>query len=385
MGTLNESVLDDPEALEAADPGEMLRAVASSGAQVREAARRTRECALGRLTDEGLPRAIVVTGMGGSGISGDVLAAVAGPACRIPIVTVRGYNLPGWVGPVDLVIGVSCSGTTEETMAVVEEAARRGCRLATVGAAGSALAAVSEQQNGLHVPVNAAGRLPRANVWALSVPLLVIGDALGVTSVPRQVLDAVADLLDNISSRCRPSSELFVNPAKLLATELAGTVPMLWGSSELTGVAAYRFACQLNENSKYPAVYGALPEANHNQVVAFDGPYGVGEVPKAPNVPVDFFRDRVEDTEGEARLRLVLLRDTREHPQVGRRREASRELAEARGVPVTELVAEGEHPLERLASLVALTDFATVYLALVLGIDPTPIASITELKERIAR
>jgi glucose/mannose-6-phosphate isomerase len=378
---MNESVLDDPEALEAADPGEMLRAVASSGAQVREAAHRTRETGLGQLTAEGQPRSIVVTGMGGSGIAGDVLAGLAGTSCRIPIVTVRGYSLPGWVGPVDMVIGVSCSGTTEETMAVVEEAARRGCRLVTVGAAGSALASVSEQQKGLHVPVNAAGRLPRANIWALSVPLLVIGDALGLMSVPDRILAAVADLLDNISSRCRPSSDSFVNPAKLLAAELAGTVPMLWGSSELAGVAAYRFACQLNENSKYPAVYGVLPEANHNQVVVFDGPFG-GEASQAP---VDFFRDRVEDSEGEARLRLVLLRDSSEHPQVARRREVSRELAEARGIPVTELVAEGEHPLERLASLVALTDFATVYLALILGIDPTPIASISELKERIAQ
>jgi glucose/mannose-6-phosphate isomerase len=382
---MNESVLDDPEALEAADPGEMLRAVASSGAQVREAAHRTRETDLGQLTAEGQPRSIVVTGMGGSGIAGDVLAGLAGTSCRIPIVTVRGYSLPGWVGPVDMVIGVSCSGTTEETMAVVEEAARRGCRLVTVGAAGSPLASVSEQQKGLHVPVNAAGRLPRANIWALSVPLLVIGDALGLLSVPDRILAAAADLLDNISSRCRPSSDSFVNPAKLLAAELAGTVPMLWGSSELAGVAAYRFACQLNENSKYPAVYGVLPEANHNQVVVFDGPFG-GEASQAP---VDFFRDRVEDSEGESaaahRLRLVLLRDSSEHPQVARRGEVSRELAEARGIPVTELVAEGEHPLERLASLVALTDFATVYLALILGIDPTPIASISELKERIAQ
>jgi glucose/mannose-6-phosphate isomerase len=383
MTTLNQAVLDDAEAIEEADAADMLRAVASSGAQVREAARRTRETPLSELVEAGRPRAVVVAGMGGSGITGDVLAGVAGPACPAIITSVRGYTLPGWVGPVDLVVGVSCSGSTEETLAVTEEASRRGCQLVTVGAADSPLAAISQQaRGGIHVAVDGGDRLPRANMWALSVPLLVLGDALGLFSVPEQTLESTADLLDNISGRCRPASESFVNPAKLLALELAASVPMVWGTSELAGVAAYRFACQLNENGKYPAVYGVLPEANHNQVVAFDGPFGTGGQSEGP---VDFYRDRVDDAEPETRLRLVLLRDTQEHPQVARRREASRELAEAREIPVSEIAAEGEHPLERLASLVALTDYASVYLALALGIDPSPIAPITDLKERISR
>jgi glucose/mannose-6-phosphate isomerase len=157
---------------------------------------------------------------------------------------------------------------------------------------------------------------------------------------------------------------------------------MLWGSGEVAGAAAYRFACQLNENAKYPAVFGELPEVNHNQVVSFDGPFGVGG---RPEESTDFFRDRVEEPGSEPGLRLVLLRDLSEHPQVARRRDSSRELAEERRIPVSEVVAEGEHPLERLASLVALTDYASVYLALALGIDPTPIVPISELKERIAR
>ncbi len=376
---IDEAVLDDVEAMEAADPGQMLRAVASSGAQVRQAVLAAEEAGLARLRGAGLPRAIVVAGMGGSGISGDVLAAVAGTGCRVPVVTLRDYTLPGWVGPMDLLAGVSCSGSTEETLAVVEEAARRGTRLVTVGAPGSPLAALSEQARGIHVPVDAGRRLPRANIWALSVPLLVAAHTLGVIDVPRDVLNRTADLLDEIAQRCRPTSEAFVNPAKELAAAVAGSMPMLWGSSPLAGVAAYRFACQLNENAKYPAVFGTLPEVNHNQVVAFDG-----ALAPIPGADEDLFRDRAK--EGiEPRIRLVLLRDTVEHPQVTRRREVSQELAEARGIPVSEVVAEGEHPLERLASLVALTDYASVYAAFVLGVDPSPIASISELKERIAR
>lgn len=375
---VDDGLLDDPERLAAADPGAMLRAVATSGAQVRQAVHSADEAGVGRLMADDRPRAVVVAGMGGSGIAGGVLAAVCGPQCAVPVVATRSYTLPGWAGPMDLVAAVSCSGSTEETLAVVEEARRRGCRLLTVGAPGSPLADLSERARGVHVAVDAGGRLPRANMWALSAPLLVAADALGLAAVPAGVLASTADLLDAAAERCRPSSDSFVNPAKSLALELAGSTPMIWGSSDIADVAAYRFACQLNENAKMPAVFGGLPEANHNQVVAFDGPYGVGA--RRSDVD-DLFADRVEQAERTVgALRLVLLADTEEHPQVARRREISADVAADRGVPVSELTAEGSHPVERLASLVSIADFASVYLALVIGVDPTPITPITQLK-----
>jgi glucose/mannose-6-phosphate isomerase len=145
-------------------------------------------------------------------------------------------------------------------------------------------------------------------------------------------------------------------------------------------VAAYRLACQLNENAKYPAVWGLLPEANHNQVVAFDGPFA------GTASAEDLFRDRVDDDVAErTRLRLVLLRDTDEHPQVARRTAVTEELADERGVGVSTVVAEGDSAFERLAFLVALGDWTTAYLALLEGRDPTPVDAITALKSRISR
>jgi glucose/mannose-6-phosphate isomerase len=379
----DQRVLDDPESLAAADPGEMLRAVATSGAQVRASVAAAEEAGVGKLTADGRPRAVVAAGMGGSGIAGAVLAAVCGARCPVPVVATHGYALPGWAGPMDLVVAVSCSGSTEETLAVLEEARRRGCRVLTVGAGGSPLAELSERARGLHVPIDPAGRLPRANIWALSTPLLVAADALGLAAVPSSAFAATADLLDAMAERSRPSSDSFVNPAKSLALELAGRTPMIWGSSDIAETAAYRFACQLNENAKLPAVYGGLPEANHNQVVAFDGPYGAGAWRSAASD--DFFADRVEEEERTTTaLRLVLMGDTEEHPQVRRRREISAQVATERGVPVSEVRAEGSHPVERLASLVGLTDFASVYLAIGLGIDPTPITPIMHLKTALS-
>jgi len=378
--TADETILDDPEALAAADPRGMLRAIASSGAQVRQAARTVTAMDLAPLVEPGRPRTVISTGMGGSGIAADVLAALAGSESPVPLITHRGYTLPGWVGPLDLVVGVSCSGHTEETLAVVAEAVRRGCRLLTVGAADTPLAQLSEQGQGIHVPVDAGNRLPRANIWALSIPLLLVADVLGITSMPPGLLASAADLLDDLSVRCRPSCKSFANPAKTLARQLAGAVPMIWGSGEVGSVAAYRFACQLNENANYPAVYGALPEANHNQVVAFDGMFGGGRA--EPREDTDLF------TRGDAKpagLRLVLIRDIEEHSRLARRCEVSREIAEEYSVPVSEVVAEGSHPLERLASLIAVTDYASAYLALALGVDPTPVVPIMDVKERIAR
>jgi glucose/mannose-6-phosphate isomerase len=357
--TVNEYLLDEPADIEAADPGGMVREVAAAPALFRAAMTAAYEADLGRVSAEGRPRAVVVTGMGGSGISGDVLAAVAGSASPVPVVTHRGYGLPAWVGAADVVVAVSCSGRTEETLNAAEEAVRRGVRIVTVGAADSPLADLGARGRGPHVPVQPGG-VPRARLWSLAVPVLVLGDVLGICRAPRPELDAAADLLDVLTERYKPAKESFLNPAKDLALKYADPLPVIWGTSPLAGVAAYRAACQFNENADRPATWGVLPEANHNQVVPFDDP-----------------------TAAE-RFRVLFLRDSDEHPSVARRVEASQELARERGIGVDEVVAEGDGPTARIASLIAVADFATTYLALLLGVDPTAMAPIDQLKQRIA-
>ena len=369
-------VLDNVEALEATDSAGMLRDVATSGAQVRQAVAAAAEAGVGALAEAGRPRAVVVTGMGGSGIAGDVLAVVAGLTCSVPITVHRGYGLPGWVGAADLVAAVSCSGTTEETLSAAEECVRRGARLVAVGATDSPLHDIATQGRAPFVPVS-VGRQPRAALWSLAVPVIAAAQASGVLDIEAGEFAAAADILDAVSQSCRPGSETFVNPAKSLAIELSESIPVIWGSSSLAGVAAYRFACQLAENARYPALSGVLPEAGHNQIVTFDGVLAHGDGDE------DLFRDRVDDPADSRRLRLVMLRDGEEHPRVRARREAAVELAQQRGVRVSEISADAGGPLVRLASLVGPADFASVYLALLLGIDPTPVGPIVELKSRI--
>jgi glucose/mannose-6-phosphate isomerase len=372
---VDEGRLDDVEALATLDSRDMLRAVATSAAQVRSSATAATEAGIDALAAAPRPRALVVAAMGGSAIAGDVLVAVAGSASPVPVIVHRGPVLPGWVGAADMLVAVSCSGRTRETLAATEEAVRRGVAVVGVGADDSPLAALCRGARAAYVPVQQQ-LTPRSSMWALATPLLVTGARLGLLDLGRDgaALEAAANRLELVAETCRVDRESFVNPAKTLALELAGSVPMVWGAGAVGPVAALRLACQLNENAKYPAVVGALPEAHHNQVVALDGPLA------GASAEADLFRDRVDD-EAPMRMRLVLVEDGVD-PSVVDAVDASEQLAVERGVPVSRMRAEGAHPVERLASLLGVADYASVYLALAYGIDPTPVDLLDTLKRR---
>lgn len=371
--------LDDQAYLVEGDPSGMLRSVASSAAQVRAAYRSAVENGVARVGRDGRPRAIVVAGIGASALVGDVLEALCRYGAPVPVVTVRGHRLPGWVGAADLVIAVSRSGRTEETVAVTAEAVRRGCALVGAGAPDTPLSALVERAGGPYAPVGGATGVagqPRATLWSLMVPPILAAAALGLVSAGESEFESVAKRLEDLAHRCRPSSEAFINPGKTLAMELAGTLPVIWGTSPLAAAAAHGLAGRLSEDAGYPAIWGELPEAAHSQIVTLDGPFA-GR---------DIFADPFADEPGESpRLRLFLLRDAEEHPQVTGSRTAAVRLAEDRGVPVSEILAEGEHPLERFAALAGLCDYASVYLALGYGMDPASAMAATELQARISQ
>jgi glucose/mannose-6-phosphate isomerase len=386
--------LDTPDVIEAADPGDMLRQVASAAAQVRTALRSCAETDLSAFAADGRPRAIVVAGMGGSGLAGEMLNAMAGLSSPVQVLVSQGERLPGWVGAADAVVAVSCSGSTPETLAIATEAARRGCRLAGVGAEGSSLHRIAEQASAPFIPVVPLG-LARSMLWAVAVPLLVIAERIGVARIGTDVYELAASRLEEISHQCRPASDSFVNPGSSLALDLVGELPMVWGTSALSGVAARRFASQLQENAKYPAIYGMLPEAAHSQVAAFDGPFaprssrlsgqepgaGPDDMSELPGWDLDYEED--EAASGFTALRLILIADPDEDPRVASQRAAVTELAGQRGVGISELAMDGEHPLVRLAGVIQLADYASVYLAIASGIDPGQTVAIRDLRTRI--
>lgn len=383
--------LDDPELVETGDPGGMLRQVASSAAQVRTALRACAETDLSSLRPDTRPRAIVVAGTGGSAFAGDALAAICGVSAPVQVLGVSGYQLPGWVGAADLVIAVSRSGHTAEVIALATEATRRGCELVGVGAPGSALQELALHARGTFIPADSGGPA-RSAPWALTVPLLVIASRLGLARLEEAAYEAAAAAMEDISHQCRPSSESFVNPAKSLALDLVGMLPMIWGGSPLAAVAARRFAAQLAANAKYPSVVGVLPAAGYDQVATLDGPFVPAPEPEFPaaeefgDASFDDLADQhgqLDDSAGgQASLRLVLLADPAgEHSSVTSARTAAVSLAAARGAEVSEIVMEGGSPLLRLGSAVLLLDYASVYLGIAYGIDPLAIAAIKDLRD----
>jgi hypothetical protein len=387
---VDEQLLDDTEALAAADRGGALLSLATAGAQVREAMVRGQEAGVCSLADDDRPRSVLVASLGGSGIVGDVLAMLAGASSAMPVSARRGLPLPGWVGGLDLVVAVSLSGRAHGPLALAAEAGRRGCRLLTVGASGSPLADVCAQARGLHVPVDLrrhrdapdAGPVSsRAALWSLLVPVLMAAHALGAVDVPDSVLSRTADVLDQEADAARPSSESFVNPAKALALQLSGHVPVVLADGAVTDVAARRAVAMLARTARTPAMQGSLPDDASEVVATFDGPFTSGES--------DVFADPFVDPPAGPMQRLLLLREP--IPEQGRDDQTAferaaladrvRELARDVGVPVSEIAADRGHDLERLAQLVARTDFMATYLALGMGLDPVTSPHVADLRD----
>jgi hypothetical protein len=288
-----------------------------------------------------------------------------------------------------VVIAVSASGRSPEALAAAEAAARRGARLVAIGAPDTELQALAERARAPFIPV--PRRAPaRASIWALTVPVLLAGRALGLVKVAEADFAETATRLDADAERCRTGLESFVNPGKSLALDLAHSIPVVWGSSPLATVAARRFGDTLAANARYPVMAGALGEAGRGRVGLLDGVFGgLAEAER------DIFADPEDAEPSTTRLRLVLLRDGglagEEEAADGepaavedRRAEAVQKLAERRGVRVSLLTAEGGSPLERLASLVAVPDFASLYLGLAHGLDPMAVPAISEMKDLVS-
>ena len=407
---LDEKRIDSEESIAALDSRGALRSLATAGAQVRQALTLSDEAGIQRVAGGERPRSVLVASLGGSAVVCDVLELLAEPGSPVPVSTRRNLPLPGWVGPLDLVIAVSQSGRAAGPLALAAEAARRGASLLTVGAAESPLADVCARARGVHINVGNDRDGSRTHLWSMLAPVMLAAGHLGLADVSAEVLEAVADRLDERAEACRPSSESFVNPAKVLAADLAEGVPVILGDGALNGVAAGRAASMLARTARMPATCGELPDAASQIVACFDGPFttayadivagGGGGEPRhgssagaggrgAEGAPErDIFADPYLDPAVAPHLALLMLRDavpdplTPEAAETEALTEAVVVAARETGVRVSEVTAEPGHPLVRLAGQIATTDFAATYLALGLGLDPAISPHVADLSER---
>ncbi|NIM46249.1 MAG: bifunctional phosphoglucose/phosphomannose isomerase [Nitrososphaeria archaeon] len=297
---------------------------------------------------------IILAGMGGSGIVGDVIRDWLAPSRGLPIHVVKDYHLPGFVDKETFVVAISYSGNTEETLGIINEAISRRCALAVISSGGLA-EELSLKLNIPHTKIM-SGLPPRA-----AFPLLFVCTALVMQK--SELIEAGEDLyesgetLKQLGNLLTPEMETEKNPSKRVAIWLHGALPIIYGSC-LNGSVVLRFKGSLNENAKTHAVADVLPELCHNDLVAWDLDL---ELPR----------------------KAVFVRFVGEPPEVRERFDAVKEQIEGTSSEVYEVWPPGESHLSRILSAIYLLDFASIYLAVLRGVDPTPTKSIDKMKRRL--
>ncbi len=343
-----------PAAPGAVDSLSMFDVTAGLPEQVAAAASRAR--GLENLPAHDYVENVVVLGMGGSGIAGDVMVAVAGPFLPVPVTVCKSYDLPEFVGSGTLVFAMSFSGDTEETVEAASAAYEAGAHLVAVTAGGE-LGRLAEEWGRPQVGVPADIPQPRAALGAMAIPPLIVLEDIGLfPGASEWIRLAVEQLSVRRDQLVQPGSF-----AERIADQIGRTIPLIHGAQALGAAAATRWKAQINENAKAPAFVGVYPELCHNEIAGW-GQHG------------DVTRQV---------MTVVNLRHDAEHPQVVRRFELVAELLREAVADVIEVRALGEGDLAQLLDLVLMGDFVSLHLAAAGGVDPGPIPVLTELKQRL--
>jgi len=302
---------------------------------------------------------LLITGLGGSAIGGDLLSSYLSDKMRVPIFVNRNYTVPRWVNNKTLVVAVSYSGNTEETLSAFNQAVSKKAKVACLTSGGK----LDEyaRQNNIPVCRLSQGYPPRTALGYLFVPVLILFQKLRFVSNCTRAINETITLLSGLSRSYGPERLVENNPAKQLALKFANKVVFIIGVQDSTSVVALRWKCQLNENAEVFAVSNALPEMNHNEIVGWGG--------QMPDIL--------------KQIHVLFLSDSKDNPQIKRRMEITRNIMSAHACSADVISSEGQSDLARLMSLIYLGDFVSIYMAFLSNLDPTPVKLITRLKNEL--
>lgn len=351
---LNPNVLDNLEEIKKIDKNNMLSFCVKASEHYAKALHIAEKTAI----DYAPPKNIIVAGMGGSAICGELLKDYARGTFPIPIDVNKEYSLPAYADKNSLVFIISYSGETEESLSVLLEAIKRRCMIFCVSSGGKLLDFAEKLSKPyLQVP---SGMPPRAALPYLFSPLIITLEKMRLLTNVRREFSKTVKILKKVSIENSPKKQLEDNLSKKLALNIGNSIPVIYGFGIYRSVAQ-RFKQQFNENSKVPAKWEFFPELNHNEIVGWE---------RAKKIAKHFL--------------LIFIRDKKESEEIRYRIEATKNLLD-KHFKVFEVWSEGNAKLARMFSTICLSDFASVYLALLRGVDPTPVKTITVLKERMQK
>jgi glucose/mannose-6-phosphate isomerase len=344
-----------PEEIEQVDRSGMLADILSIPDHLRDALWRV-ESAGGLMEEWDSPGGLIVAGMGNSATGGALARAALGDHESRHVAVARGYGLPPWATPETTVLCASYSGNTEETLACYDAAGFVGARRVVVTTGGRL--AEQAREDGVPVIPIPGGLQPRSAIAYLTVAALEVAAQCGCGPRMASEIDVAASHVDALAREWGPDGADDTLP-KEIARGLLGSVPLIAGAG-LTAPIAYRWKTQLNQNAKSPAFSHELPELDHNEIVGWEGVGDLGP------------------------FSLVLLDDADLHPRVRHRMELTQWAVGPNAQQTYRIETQGRNAVERVFSLVLLGDLVSLYLAVLRGIDPAPVAVIDRLKEQLA-
>ena len=352
-------ILDNLEKIKALDKQDMLGVEENFYNQLLKAKEIAENTDISQLENKRFS-GIAILGMGGSGFSGDIIKSLIMDHVEIPVEIIKGYNLPAFIKDDWLVIAVSYSGNTEETISAANQALQLNCELLCVASGGKMEEIASK--NGKCFVKLPSGFQPRGASGYLFFTTYLVLKNLGIAKINASDVEEALNLIRKKSEIYKRNINTDNNPAKKLALKLFNNMSVIYGTNGYLSAVAFRWKCEINENSKYPSFWAEFPELNHNETVGWE------------NLK-DLTRNFV----------LVVFKDKEAQERIKVRIKTTIQLIKDHFNDVIEIDVEGISKLAKALSTMYLGDITSVYLALLAGVDPTPVDRISVLKAELAK
>jgi len=359
MNLSERNILDDLEKIKTLDVEDMLGVEENFYLQLQQAKIIGEKADISKIKNKNF-KGIAFSGMGGSGFSGDIIKNLVKYEISIPVEIVKGYKLPAFIERDWLVVAVSYSGDTEETLSISDEALKRGCEVIFSTSGGKAeKLALGNGKCLIKVP---QGYQPRAAAGYLFLPLYILLGRLGIIKADMKVIDTAIETVKKKSEMYNRNVPAAKNFAKKIAAEIGSSLPVVYGFEGVMASVAFRWKCQLNENSKCPCFWNEFPELNHNETVGWQ---------------------RLEEI--TKNFTLIVFKDETQSQRINTRIKTTQKLIRNNFSKIIEIEVEGKSDFEKALSIIYLGGMVSVYLALLNSINPTPVDKIKVLKSELAK